>query len=54
MKNFFLNVFPFENSYYLFYFWIGLDVVRSTGNLSSTANNGWTCHVNYHVTTGLI
>ena len=26
------NAFPFENS---FYFWIGLDMVRSTGNLSS-------------------
>ena len=28
----FFNAFPFENS---FYFWIGLDMVRSTGNLSS-------------------
>ena len=30
----FFNAFPFENSFY-FYFWIGLDMVRSTGNLSS-------------------
>ena len=26
------NTFPFENSFFL---WIGLDVVRSTGNVSS-------------------
>ena len=31
----FFNAFPFENSYF-FNFWIGLDVVRSTGNLSNT------------------
>ena len=33
----FFNAFLFENSYY-FSFWIGLDVVRSTGNLSSNGN----------------
>ena len=34
----FLNAFPFENSYYFDRLRRGLDVVRSTGNLSSLYN----------------
>ena len=37
----FCNAFPFENSY-AFYLWIDLDVVRSTGNLSSYLNVSFT------------
>ena len=38
----FFNAFPFENKLISFYFLNGLDMVRSTGNLSSI-DNGFMC-----------